>query len=140
MKRIQVAIGIITRQGQILICQRESNNALGDFWEFPGGKCEPGESPHDCLLREIREEVDLVVEIVEPLAKIQHDYPHASITLHPFLCRHVSGEARALASQRILWVRPDELREHQFPPANATLLAEIISRFTDRTGGVSCSS
>jgi mutator protein MutT len=140
MKRIEVAIGIIARNGRILICQRESHNALGDFWEFPGGKCEPGESPRDCVIREIREEVDVVVEIIEPLREIEHDYPHANITLYPFFCRYISGEERALASQKIRWVEPAKLDEHQFPPANASLVSEVIRRFTDRTGGVSCNS
>jgi mutator protein MutT len=130
MKRIDVAIAVVVESGKILICQRKSEDSFGGYWEFPGGKTEEGESVENCLIRELREELDLVVEPIEALTKIVHNYPHAHLTLHPFLCRRVSGEPKLIECQRIEWVQPAALHNFKFPPANSALLDEIIRRLT----------
>ena len=61
-----------------------------------------------------------------PLTPIDHDYPHARVRLHPFICRHVSGEPELLECQAARWVEPEELRDCRFPPANETLIEEVI--------------
>jgi mutator protein MutT len=126
MRRVDVAIGVVKRDGRVLICQRETDSTLGDFWEFPGGKCELGESPEACLARELMEEVAIKVRVVRKLTPIEHDYPHAWVRLHPFLCEHLEGEAMAIGCQRTKWVEASELSGYQFPPANQTLLEEIV--------------
>jgi 8-oxo-dGTP diphosphatase len=126
MTEIDAAIGVVTRQGRILICQRKADDTFGGLWEFPGGKCEPGEELEQCLARELMEELAIEVRIVKRLTAIRHEYPHALITLHPFLCQHDKGEPKLLECQQVKWVKAKELVEHEFPPANESLLAEII--------------
>lgn len=125
MKCIDIAIGIVFREGKVLICQRRAEDTLGGLWEFPGGKREPGETLEECLLRELMEETAIRAVIAKPLAPIPHDYPHGRILLHPFLCSHLEGDAQPLECQRLQWVLPHQLRDFSFPPANAPLIREI---------------
>lgn len=143
MKRIDVALAVILRQGKILICRRKAEDSFGGYWEFPGGKCEAGESLQDCLHREVREELDITVDIAGPLTPICHDYPRVLLTLHPFLCRHRDGEPKLLECQEAIWVDPAALRDYQFPPANDAMLAEIVARVSASPANpddASCSS
>jgi len=128
MKRIDVAIAVVVRAGRILICQRKPSDTFGGFWEFPGGKCEGGESPEACLVRELREELDITPGATEKLAPISHDYPHVCLTLHPFLCTDFAGEPKLIECQRLQWVEPAKLRDFRFPPANAALLEQLARR------------
>ena len=126
MMRVDAAIGVVRRDGRVLICQRKSDDTLGDFWEFPGGKCEAGETLEECLARELMEEVAIKVRVVRKLTPIEHEYPHGSVRLHPFLCQHVEGEPTAIECQRTKWVEAEELPGYEFPPANETLLEEVV--------------
>ena len=126
MKQIDVAIGVVKRDGRILICQRKSEDTFGGLWEFPGGKLEPGEALEDCLSREMMEELAIEVKVVKKLTIISHQYPRSRVTLHPFLCGHAGGEPRAIECQQFKWVKAEELKEHAFPPANESLVTEII--------------
>ena len=96
MKRIDVAIGVVTRAGRILICQRKSGDTFGGYWEFPGGKCESGEVLEACLARELMEEVAIEARVIEKLTIIHHNYPRTRLTLHPFLCEQTSGEPQLI--------------------------------------------
>src|SRR5579885_2795901 len=91
---IQVAVGLLARDGRYLIARRRREAHLGGLWEFPGGKREPGESPEDCLRRELREE--LGIEITEPVRfrVVSHRYPDKAVELHCFLCSVLAGQAR----------------------------------------------
>jgi mutator protein MutT len=135
MKQILVAIAVVVEAGKILICQRKSEDSFGGYWEFPGGKTEEGESIEHCLLRELREELDLAVEPIEPLTAIVHKYPNVHLTLHPFLCRRVSGEPKLIECQKIEWIAPASLRDFRFPPANGALLDEIVRKLTPASAG-----
>lgn len=128
MKRVDAAIAVVVRGGRILICQRKSRDTFGGYWEFPGGKCEAGETLEQCLHRELREEVDITARPVATLSAISHNYPHVQLTLHPFLCEHVAGEPRLIECQAARWIDPSELCNYQFPPANESLLREVIER------------
>jgi mutator protein MutT len=127
MTRIDAAIAIVTRGQKILVCQRKDDDTLGGFWEFPGGKCEAGETLEQCLARELREEVNIAATPIARLTTIEHDYPHALIRLHPFVCRHNDGEPQLLECQAACWIDPAELRDRRFPPANETLIEEVIA-------------
>ena len=131
MKRIDVVIGIVVRDGKVLICQRPEQGLLGGYWEFPGGKQEPGESQHQCLARELAEELQIEVRPVEPLECIEFDYSHAHVRIHPYLCEHVGGEPTPLASQQAIWVGASELAAYRFPPANDNLIQYLIARMAD---------
>lgn len=111
--------------GTVLIAQRSANVHLADLWEFPGGKCLPEETPEECAVREAREETGLEVAVIEFWQAITYTYPDRTVTLHPFLCRAVSGEAKPLGSRKIYWVSLDELDQYPFPEANKGLLERL---------------
>src|SRR6266481_9062577 len=104
MNHVNVAIGIVLRSGNVLICQRRPDAPLGGYWEFPGGKHEPPESLEQTLVRELREELAIEVRVLEALDPIEFEYPGARVRLHPYLCKHVSGEAQPLACQALSWI------------------------------------
>src|SRR6476469_3906122 len=95
--RTDVAIGIVTRAGKVLICQRPDGKSFAGYWEFPGGKREPGETIDQCLRRELREELAIEVTPTHALSPVDHDYPAGSIRLHPWVCTHDAGEPQPLA-------------------------------------------
>ena len=131
-RRIDAAIALIVRDGKLLVCQRRNEDAFGGFWEFPGGKCEAGETLHQCLARELLEEINITARPIAQLTTIEHDYPHVLIRLHPFICRHESGEVQHLQCQASRWIDPSELRTYAFPPANESLIEEAMAFFRDR--------
>jgi A/G-specific adenine glycosylase len=122
MKEIDVVIGLVCRGTQVLICQRRSQDPLGGYWEFPGGKQEPGESRQQCLTRELAEELAIRVRIVQPLETIVFDYSTFRVRLHPYHCAHLEGDPKPLASQQLAWATAADLPGYHFPPANAPLL------------------
>jgi mutator protein MutT len=126
MKQIDAAIGIVVRTGKILICQRRAGDFYGGFWEFPGGKCEPGETPEQCLHRELQEEIAIKVNCRQALTQIEHDYPGKRVRLHPYLCDHVEGEPQLLQCQAVQWIDVQDLPNHAFPPANEPLIKEVM--------------
>jgi mutator protein MutT len=134
MKQVEVAIAIIHRAGEVLICQRRKGDAFADLWEFPGGKIEAGEAPAQCAVREAEEELGMQIEIESAFPVIRHQYPHIAVTIWPFLSRPVSGEARPLASQRLIWTPLDALATHSFPAANDALIGWIKERLTGNPG------
>ncbi len=131
-KTVHVAIGILVESRQaatcVLIARRKADAVLGGYWELPGGKIEPGESPQQCLVREFEEELGVVVEPGEALAMIEFQYDHARVRLHPFFCRRVRGEPenRHVAEHR--WIEARELLDYQFPPANTDLMRQVHAR------------
>ena len=127
-RRLDVVIAIIFRDSKILIAKRRKGDTFADHWEFPGGKQEPGESATDCLHRELREELDITVDHLEPLATITHAYPDFQVCLHPFRCQLACGQPKPLACQQLAWVTLEALRQHQFPGANVQLIEDIIQR------------
>lgn len=126
--RIDVVIGIVTREDTVLICRRPAHTTFPGYWEFPGGKREAGESLEDCLRRELNEELAIGVEPCAALDVLEHDYPAARIRLHPYLCRLIAGEPRPIACDEVRWVRWDQFDAHQFPPANESLLRQVADR------------
>ena len=126
---VNVAIGIVLHDGHILICQRRQGDHLAGFWEFPGGKQEPNETPAACVLRELKEELGIDVHPIESFAPIDWEYPTVHVRLHPYLCELIAGEPVPLACQRLAWVKPTALVEYRFPPANEDLIARLARRF-----------
>ena len=125
-RRTDVVIAIIRRGNKVLICQRPAGKSFEGYWEFPGGKREPGETVMVCLEREVWEELAVRVRPRLALSTIDHEYPRGHIRLHPHVCDHLDGDPQPLASQAVKWVESHELREHRFPPANDKLLEEVI--------------
>lgn len=96
-KYIQVAAAVLERDGRYLITQRGPHTHLAGYWEFPGGKREPGESLEACLSRELREELGIEITSPTPFVVIQHEYPDKAVELHFFLCSMSEGEIQPLA-------------------------------------------
>lgn len=126
MQHFHIALALIWREGRVLVARRRDDaEHLPGVWEFPGGKCENGETPRDCAVREAREEIGVEIEISGERAAIMHDYPQRRVTLHPFDCHIIGGEPRASQCAALRWLRPDELMPEEFPPANADLIQQI---------------
>lgn len=113
------------RTEAILIARRKDSAHMGGLWEFPGGKCLPGEAPAACAVRETLEETSLAVAVLEAWPVISHAYPDRTVRLHPFLCRASADDALPFASREVCWVLPSALHAYAFPPANAPLLARL---------------
>lgn len=107
-----VTAAVIRRDGQVLLAQRPPQGLLGNLWEFPGGKVEPGESLEDALQREIDEELTASVQVEAPFGVYRHAYSHFKVTLHAFLCRLTAGEPRPVVAQALRWVPIAALGEY----------------------------
>jgi mutator protein MutT len=125
---IEVAAGLVFRQGKLLIAQRRAQDHLGGCWEFPGGKREPGEAFPDCLARELREELAIEVQVLECVFAITHAYPEKTVLLQFHRCAWRRHEPQALGCQAITWVTATELDAYKFPPADARLLEQLKVR------------
>ena len=119
---IDVAAGLVFRHGRLLITQRRLNDHLGGLWEFPGGKVEPDESFQACLVRELREELGIEIQVGPEIEDITHTYPEKTVRLKFFRCAWLSGEARPIACHNLGWITRDQLGHFEFPAADARLL------------------
>ncbi|MEX0686119.1 MAG: A/G-specific adenine glycosylase [Balneolales bacterium] len=117
-----IATGILLDEmGNILIARRPENVMLGGLWEFPGGKQEKGETIHQTLVRELKEELDVEVEVGEFFMEIKHAYSHFTINLHSYFCTITKGIPKPKSSDEIRWVKVSELADFPFPKANRKL-------------------
>ncbi|MFO1093498.1 MAG: (deoxy)nucleoside triphosphate pyrophosphohydrolase [Planctomycetaceae bacterium] len=123
-----IAVAIVAHADQVLVGVRGDDGPLPGFAEFPGGKCQPGEAPADGAVRECGEETGLRVEIVELLDRRTFDYPHGSVDLHFFLCRLADAREAVPRHRSFRWVAASELRNLNFPPANATVVELLATR------------
>jgi 8-oxo-dGTP diphosphatase len=120
-ERIVVAAAVVERDSRYLVTRRLRGTHLEGFWEFPGGKCETGETHVECLVREIREELGCAVRVGEKLLSVAHDYPERTVELHFFRC-DLGADPRPLLGQEIRWISRVELRKLDFPPADVELI------------------
>ncbi|NJL98746.1 MAG: A/G-specific adenine glycosylase [Synechococcaceae cyanobacterium SM2_3_2] len=116
-----IAVAVVFRGHEVLIDQRLETSMLGGLWEFPGGKIELGESPADCVVREVKEEIGIDVTAEAELATIEHEYTHFTITLIAYICRYQGGEAQPLQCADVRWIPPEQLKDFAFPMANQKL-------------------
>jgi len=121
---IAVVAAVIEREGRILITRRPEGTHLAGFWEFPGGKPEPGETERDALIREVREELGVALSPGERLAEVEWQYPDKRMRI-TFFRGAITGEPRPLEGQELAWVTPTELDRYEFPPADAALLERL---------------
>ena len=121
---ILVLAAVIEEDGRYLITRRPAGVHLEGFWEFPGGKREPGETDEACLAREIREELGARLEIGPEIYAITHDYGDRQIQLRFRRCR-LLDPARPLIGQEMRWVAPADLPGLPFPPADRELIARL---------------
>jgi len=136
-RRVHAALAVIERRGSYLICRRKPGGHLGGYWEFPGGKREPGESWEACLRRELREELGVGLRSIRPYGTMRYRYADRTVFFRAFRCAIASGKPRPLDAQALRWVRPNRLRRYRFPPANQPLLERLWSPTPPRRGGPS---
>lgn len=123
-----VAVGILQRpDGQVLFAQRPPGKAYAGYWEFPGGKIEPGESAHDALVRELREELDVRVTGATAWITQQHVYPHAFVELRFFRVSHWQGEVRPQEGQQVAWQVPGAWTVNPMLPALLADGSKVLS-------------
>lgn len=126
---IDVVCGVIEAEdGRFLACLRPQGKHLGGLWEFPGGKVDPGESPEDALVRELGEELGVVVGILDPLRPVVWHYEGRSIRLLPFHCRILSGEPSAIEHEELRWCPPEDFDGLEWAAADRPILDDIRSR------------
>ena len=113
---IKVTAAVIIEDGRVLIAQRPPGGRHHGAWEFPGGKVEPGESPEECLARELAEELGVAVAVGERLTEVRHAYPDLLIVLAAFACEITAGEPRDIHCSAHAWVSPAELLEYDLLP------------------------
>ncbi|MDD3310616.1 (deoxy)nucleoside triphosphate pyrophosphohydrolase [Pseudodesulfovibrio sp.] len=119
---IDVVAGIIWRDGRYLAVERPEGGPMAGWWEFPGGKIEPGETREQALVRELREELAVTPEDFEFWRELEHAYETFSVRLHFFHIRKYSGELTAMEKQRWAWVDPSRPNELGFLPADAPIV------------------
>lgn len=123
---ILVTGAVIRRRDQFFVTRRQQGVHLEGFWEFPGGKCDAGESLIECLRREIREELGTDVIVGREILTCAHEYPERIVELHFFEC-DLTGNPSAMLGQEMRWIARKELRTLQFPPADDELI-DLLNR------------
>jgi 8-oxo-dGTP diphosphatase len=123
------ACALIDPDGRILIAQRPQGKSMAGLWEFPGGKIETGERPEQSLIRELKEELGIVVkeECLAPLTFASHRYPDFYLLMPLYVCRRWEGFVEAREGQQLKWVRPQELRNFPMPPADEPLISHLMT-------------
>jgi 8-oxo-dGTP diphosphatase len=122
MKIIIVVAGIIEREGTYLLSRRLDGTHLAGLWEFPGGKCEPGETHEACLARELEEELGVSSTIGAEVIVTEHAYPDRTVRLHFRRCE-IAGAPRPMIGQELRWVTPVELSTLALPDADRAVVA-----------------
>ena len=126
MEIIEVGCAVIIRDGKLLIAQRKSDDTYGGFWEFPGGKREPGETLEACLVREVREELGIEIRPREFMCRHDSVYNERTIALFFYLCDWVAGDPQPLDCQDVKWISAAELSGLSFPKGDDGVLEELV--------------
>ena len=129
MKIVTVAAcALVDPDGRVLIAQRPEGKPMAGLWEFPGGKVEAGETPEQSLIRELEEELGIVVKeaCLAPLTFASHSYPDFHLLMPLYICRRWDGLPRSLEGQALKWVRPRDLKDQPMPPADAPLIPFLL--------------
>ncbi len=126
------ACALIDADARVLLAQRPPGKTMAGLWEFPGGKVEPGERPEQSLIRELKEELGIVVNeaCLAPLTFASHIYPDFHLLMPLYVCRRWEGIVAAQEGQQLAWVRPNRLRDYPMPPADEPLIAHLTNLLT----------
>ena len=127
MKIIRVVAAIIIENGSVFATQR-GYGEFKDGWEFPGGKIEPDETPEDAIVREIKEELDTEVEVIELLDTVEYDYPNFHLSMDCFICKIKSGDLVLKEHEAAKWLTKETLGSVDWLPADLGLIPQIEKR------------
>jgi 8-oxo-dGTP diphosphatase len=122
------AAALVDPDGRVLLAQRPEGKTMAGLWEFPGGKVETGETPEETLIRELTEELGIVVKpaCLAPLTFASHAYETLHLLMPLYICRRWEGMVRALEGQKLAWVEPKKLRTYPMPPADEPLIPALV--------------
>ena len=123
------ACALIDADGRVLIAERPPGRKMAGLWEFPGGKVEAGERPEETLIRELKEELGIVVSepCLAPLTFASHAYEDFHLLMPLYVCRRWEGIVTPLEGQKLKWVMPNKLRDYPMPPADVPLIAHLTT-------------
>lgn len=130
MKLLTVAAcALVDTDGRVLLARRPAGKPMAGLWEFPGGKVEAGERPEQTLIRELKEELGILVNeaCLAPLTFASHSYPDFHLLMPLFVCRRWEGTPMALEGQQLAWVRVNRLRDYPMPPADEPLVSHLMT-------------
>jgi 8-oxo-dGTP diphosphatase len=127
MKTVMVTAALIIEQGKILVTQRKKDSSHGLLWEFPGGKVKEGEDPRKALQREIKEELDVEVEVGMIFDVAYYSYPEYPILLLVYRCRIEKGSLKPIGCHDLRWVTPEEFETLTMPPADDPIRKRLCS-------------
>jgi 8-oxo-dGTP diphosphatase len=123
------ACALIDADGRVLIARRPPGRSMAGLWEFPGGKVEAGETPEASLIRELKEELGIIVNeaCLAPLTFASHGYADFHLVMPLYVCRRWEGTVRAQEGQELAWVRPNRLKDYPMPPADVPLISHLTT-------------
>jgi 8-oxo-dGTP diphosphatase len=123
------ACALVDADGRVLLAQRPTGKPMAGLWEFPGGKVEAGERPEQTSIRELKEELGILVNeaCLAPLTFASHAYPDFHLLMPLFVCRRWEGTPMALEGQQLAWVRVNRLRDYPMPPADEPLVSHLMT-------------
>jgi len=123
------ACALVDADSRVLLAQRPQGKPMAGLWEFPGGKVETGERPEETLIRELEEELGIVVRepCLAPLTFASHAYPDFHLLMPLYVCRRWEGAVTPREGQTLAWVRPNKLRDYEMPPADVPLVSHLMA-------------
>ena len=121
----EVVAALIWRDDKFMICQRPAHKARGLLWEFVGGKVEFGETKEEALIRECREELNVLLSVGDVFMEVIHEYPDITVHLTLFNATIVESEPQKLEHNDIQWITPSEISNYEFCPADEEILRRI---------------
>lgn len=124
---IEVTAGVIEQEGKILITKRAAGDKRGGLWEFPGGKVEKGEKPEECLIREINEELEILIEVKNHIIDSEYKYEDIHINLRAYRAIYLGGDIKLNVHEDYKWVEAENLCDYSFAPADIPIV-EVIKK------------
>ena len=125
---VEVVAALIWENNKFMICQRPEHKARGLLWEFVGGKVEQGETKEDALIRECKEELNVLLSVGDIFKDVVHEYPDLTVHLTLFNATIAEGEPQKLEHNDIKWITPSEIPNYEFCPADEEILDRIIEK------------
>ena len=128
----EVVAALIWKGDKFMICQRPANKARALLWEFVGGKVEPGETKEEALIRECKEELDIILSVDDVFMDVVHEYPDLKVHLTLFNAKIIGGEPKKIEHNDIQWITPKEISNYKFCPADEEILAKICEVYNEK--------